>query len=461
MREKLYNYLRGRAGAVLSAPLVRDVLGIHGASPQVAERLIAAAVAGDVRFEHTAAGWQVKGRELHQVLFLVAVGARETSQLAFKVVQGLGVAAGGLVALDRPQSLPKVSWQGRVPSCIGRKGTFAELLRAVQGGCVVEFKGAAAFRWLNSLNVRAGFGDLECDALSLRGLARGLLGQKVTSAENLAAALGLPLRVEDGPLSLSGLLAEELIVLLEHCLEKGLRTLDEVVELAEPSVPPAHWSSLRFGPEFLRSLPQAPGVYLMLSKLGEVLYVGKARNVRRRVRSYFQASRAEEAKTSLLRQHVHDIRIVEVGSELEALLLEHRLIAEHDPPVNRQLGVRARPVRARTRANRILLLPSVVPGAVELFFASRSGAFAQMRAQPPLDGEEMLRLVNCLYFSPEPRTPEELEQQLAEILFSWLERNQDSVSWVEVDESRDAEDCLRLLRLHVDNFTPGIRQIFR
>ncbi|MBC7188529.1 MAG: nucleotide excision repair endonuclease [Calditrichaeota bacterium] len=460
MREKLYSYLRGRAGAVPSAHLVRDVLGIHGASSQVAERLIAAAVAGDTRFEHTAAGWQVKGRDLRQVLFLVAVGARETSQLAFKIVHDLSLAGGGLVARERPQSLPKVTWQGRVPSCIGRRGTLAELLRAVQGGCVVEFRGATALRSLNSLSVRAGFGDLECDAFSLQGLARGLFGQKLSSAERLAAALGLPLRLDD-PLSLSALLAEELIVLLERCLEKGLRTLDEVVELAEPPVPPGHWSSLRFGPEFLQSLPPAPGVYLMLSQLGEVLYVGKARNVRRRVRSYFQASRAEEAKTSLLRQHVHDIRIVEVGSELEALLLEHRLIAEHDPPVNRQLEVHARPVRAQTRANRILLLPSAVPGAVELFFASRRGAFAQMRAQPPLDGEEVLGLLNRLYFSPEPRTPGELEQQLAEILFSWLDRNRDSVSWVEVDESRHAQDCLRLLKLHVDNFTPGTRQIFR
>ncbi|MCR4438842.1 MAG: nucleotide excision repair endonuclease [bacterium] len=461
MREKLYSYLRGRAGAVPSAQLVRDVLGIEGASPQIAERLIAAAVAGDTRFEHTAAGWQVKGRDLHQVLFLAAVGSRETSQLAFTVLHGLSVAGGGVIAFAGAQRLPKVSWQGSIPACGGGKGSLADLLRAVQAGCVVEFKGTTAFRWLNSLSVRAGFGELECDVFSLQGLARGVLEQKVTSGEKLAAVLGLPLRLENGPLSVSRLLAEELTVLLEHCLEKGISTLDELVELAEPPVPPAHWSSLRFGPEFLRSLPQTPGVYLMLSKLGEVLYVGKARNVRQRVRSYFQASRAEEAKTALLRHHLHDIPIVEVGSELEALLLEHRLIAEHDPPVNRQSEVHARPVRARARANRILLLPSVVPGAVELFFATHGGAFAQLRAQSPLADEEARALLHRLYFSPGQRAPGELEQQLAEILFSWLERNQDSVSWVEVDESRDAEDCLRLLRLHVDNFMPGTRQIFR
>jgi len=199
----------------------------------------------------------------------------------------------------------------------------------------------------------------------------------------------------------------------------------------------------------------------MLSPLGEVLYVGKARNLRQRLRSYFQASRAEDAKTALLHRHLHDIQIKEVGSELEALLLEHRLIAEHDPPVNRQAEVHPRQVRARTRGNRILVLPSAEAGAVELFFASSRGAVAQVRARSPFEEEQVRSILSRMYFSPQPHTPSEEEQQLAEILFSWMESNQDRVSWVDVDAAKDMEDCLRLIRLHVQGFEPDRRQIFR
>lgn len=461
MKERLYTYLRDRPSAVPAEHLVRDVLGIRGASAQLAEKLIATAVAGDDRFERTEAGWQAKGRQLGQTIFLAAHVGRKARQLALVVATGLRVAGSGLLDLSPSLAFPAVQWKGDSPVCIGGKGRLVELLEALQGGCVVQFRGASALRMLQSLSIRAGKGELECDALPLQGLARGVLGLQVTSPEELAAALQLPLRLHEGPIGRAELLGELLVLLLERCVEKGLATVDEVVEVAEPPVPPVAWANLRFGPEFLRSLPQTPGVYLMLSRLGEVLYVGKARNLRQRLRSYFQPSRAEEQKTVLLLRHLHDFRIQQVGSELEALLLEHQLIAEHDPPVNRQVAVHPRQVQARTRANRILVMPSAEAGAVELFFASRTGSLAQMRAGLTLDEKQARALLSRLYFSAQPEAPSETEQQRAEILFSWMEANQDHVSWIDVDAAKDLEDCLRLIRLHVLGFEPGRRQIYR
>ncbi len=459
MKERLYTYLRDRPNAVPAEHLVRDVLGIRGASAQLAEKLIAAAVAGDSRFERTEAGWQAKGRDLSRTLFLAVHVEREARQLALAIAAGLHVAGRGLLDLSPSAALPAVKWQGDAPACIGRE--LAELLDALQGGCVVQFRGASALRVLQNLSIRAGKGELECDALSLQGLARGVLGLKVASPEELAAALRLSLRLQDGPIGRAELLGELLVVLLERCRERGLATLDEVIGVAEPPVPPVGWAHLHFGPEFLRSLPQTPGVYLMLSRLGEVLYVGKARNLRQRLRSYFQPSRAEELKTTLLLRHLYDIRIQEVGSELEALLLEHQLIAEHNPVVNRQVAVHPRQVKAKTRANRILVMPSAEAGTVELFFASRTGALAQMRAGSLLDEEQARALVRRLYFSAPPEASSETEQQRAEILFSWMEANQDHVSWIDVDAVKDPEDCLRLIKLHVQGFEPGKRQIYR
>lgn len=91
--------------------------------------------------------------------------------------------------------------------------------------------------------------------------------------------------------------------------------------------------------EILDGLPTKPGVYLMKDQLGKVIYVGKAINLRSRVRSYFQKSseQTQPRRTRELVRHIRDIEIITVGSELEALLLEMRLIKEHRPFYNVRL----------------------------------------------------------------------------------------------------------------------------
>ena len=84
-------------------------------------------------------------------------------------------------------------------------------------------------------------------------------------------------------------------------------------------------------------LPQEPGVYLFLNKDGKVLYVGKAKNLKKRVGSYFVHKSLLGEKTKLLVARIHAIRYVLVGSEVESLLLEARLIKKHLPLFNSRL----------------------------------------------------------------------------------------------------------------------------
>lgn len=84
---------------------------------------------------------------------------------------------------------------------------------------------------------------------------------------------------------------------------------------------------------FLETLPGFPGVYQMLSEKGQVLYVGKARNLKKRVSSYF-SSKQQDIKTQALLKHVHNIDITVTRSENEALLLECNLIKKHKPHYN-------------------------------------------------------------------------------------------------------------------------------
>ena len=83
----------------------------------------------------------------------------------------------------------------------------------------------------------------------------------------------------------------------------------------------------------LASLTTRPGVYRMVGEDGELLYVGKARNLKARVTSYFRAS-GLAAKTLALTSKVRDVQVTVTGSETEALLLEQSLIKEHRPRFN-------------------------------------------------------------------------------------------------------------------------------
>jgi excinuclease ABC subunit C len=81
-------------------------------------------------------------------------------------------------------------------------------------------------------------------------------------------------------------------------------------------------------------LPESPGVYLFKDAGGTVLYVGKARNLRSRVRSYFLESRWMDAKTGSLAREIAELETIVVGNEREALALEHNLIKQYRPKFN-------------------------------------------------------------------------------------------------------------------------------
>ncbi len=89
------------------------------------------------------------------------------------------------------------------------------------------------------------------------------------------------------------------------------------------------------GPQDFKSqdIPTNPGVYLYKDEAGEILYVGKAKSLRPRVKSYF-ANTDQPAKTRQLVLHIRNIDWIVVNNEVEALLLENKLVKQHTPKYN-------------------------------------------------------------------------------------------------------------------------------
>jgi excinuclease ABC subunit C len=86
--------------------------------------------------------------------------------------------------------------------------------------------------------------------------------------------------------------------------------------------------------EKLATLPTSPGVYRFSNAAGTVIYVGKARNLRNRVRSYFNSQGRQPGKTAVLVSHIADLNVIITSSEVEALILENNLIKELKPRYN-------------------------------------------------------------------------------------------------------------------------------
>ena len=86
--------------------------------------------------------------------------------------------------------------------------------------------------------------------------------------------------------------------------------------------------------EKIKNLPSNPGVYIYKNKNGKVIYVGKASNIRNRVRSYFQSNKHFDAKTTALVRNIHDLEYIITDTEAEALILEDTLIKRHKPRYN-------------------------------------------------------------------------------------------------------------------------------
>ena len=91
---------------------------------------------------------------------------------------------------------------------------------------------------------------------------------------------------------------------------------------------------MSFDPKsFLKQLTQRPGIYQMFGEKGDVLYVGKAKNLRKRVASYFRSS-GLSPKTQSLVGRIASIDVTVTQTEIEALLLEQNLIKQNHPPYN-------------------------------------------------------------------------------------------------------------------------------
>ena len=178
-----------------------------------------------------------------------------------------------------------------------------------------------------------GLGWSEPTVLDTLGLARRAWSRAEVPDHKLgtlAALVGSPIRPVHRALGDARATVDVLHAALEVLAPLGVTHLEDLATAADP-VPARRRAKSRLAD----GLPSSPGVYQFLSAAGQVLYVGSAVDLRRRVRSYFTAAEKRSRIANMLDTTVQ-VRAIPTPTEIEARVRELRLIDELDPPVNRR-----------------------------------------------------------------------------------------------------------------------------
>ncbi len=219
---------------------------------------------------------------------------------------------------------------------------------AHRAGEIVEFLGDALIvghnvtfdiGFVNAELRRAGKLPLVNDRVDTMALAMRYLPElKRASLDKVASALGLSprkLHRAEGDAELS---ARAALALFRIAAERGEGSVDALKATSRlPEGRPRDGigrGRALLDTEFLKSIPQRPGVYLMLDANQRVIYVGKAKNLRDRVGSYYSQPLGYTRKMDGLLESIASIEVRVVGSELEALMLEAQLIKRYQPRYN-------------------------------------------------------------------------------------------------------------------------------
>jgi len=232
-------------------------------------------------------------------------------------------------------------------------------------------------------------------------------------------------------------LAEEVLAIRNASPALARRLVDQALVIEDRR---EAW--IHLGERIVASAPQTAGVYVLRDAAGRALYVGKAVNLRRRLRTHFAARRWKAIKAEFSR--IEAVAWTEVGSELEALLLEARWIRELAPTVNVQRGEPSVTPRIPARLIRdvIVVVPSVDLESVEFIAARATGRSLIHRTRR--DARQLAVDIRRLWLFFDAEIADDSSAMdplaLAPIVFSWLAGRGANATRIEIGDLVSASD---------------------
>jgi DNA polymerase-3 subunit epsilon len=400
--DRLVELVQTRRGPVPAEDAARELYALRHVPAGLARELLADVVDGDARLAWHGAlvgPAELPGRSLlleaasYVVVDLETTGLRPGScgicEIGAVRVDELELAETFETLVDPRRPLP-----APITALTGIDG------RALRGAPLVDlavrrFLAFAGDAVLVAHNARfdVGFLDVEVERLTGRRLAapvvdtvwlaRRLLEGRTSRVglASLAHFFGTAARPCHRALPDAQATAEILLALIGLAQERGARTVADLVELAAPRA-----RRLAAKRSLVAGAPTQPGVYLFRDRNDQVLYVGRARDLRARLRSYFRTERQRPSVEAALAA-LERVEWRVLGSELEAALVELRLLRELRPPANARSTRPDRHVYLRRRGDRWVVSERGGPGVSQLLGPLPSRRQAALAARA-LDGHD-------------------------------------------------------------------------
>jgi hypothetical protein len=435
MRDRVAAYLE-RAGSPLPAEkILRDVLNIHSPNALSADRVLRGILGGDSRFHRHEGLWSVARAE--------GPPLADTAALALQWTDGRPRWYRGAVFI--PAEDVSIEWFCTDTPPSDQLTRLGDARARADGRLLLAWSARELRAW-NRLLRSARLPAWDGESLFLGGFAARVLprGPRLRQPEDLAAAAALPSPDPDRQGSVACLLEAAFRTLLQEVPAGRRESAAELNRWIAATEPKMDFSRFAFGRDYLRTLPDVPGTYVMRNRAGEVIYVGKAGNLRRRVQSYFSPRALEDARVARIHHQLYSLEVLTCATEADALILEMRMIRDFSPAINLQSEVHERPGRYGTGGNLVLLVPV---GEKAVLYYLKEGAFAArqtVRLGTP-SSKAVLAKIRNTYFRTRRRRTIPVEAWETELVARWLSARRKQLNLIDVDEAGALDGVIRRL----------------
>ncbi len=435
MREKIAGYLENAGRPLPAERILRDLLNILSPNSFAADKVLRSILRGDPRFHEKMGLWSLNAK--------ASARMPERAALYLQVSDSQPGRFRGAIHFSENDSCQEFALPA-TPSSRNDLPLRQSRLRA-EGRLLLIWNHRELHTWNRILRF-SGLPEWAGDTLVVSKLAARTLGHPphCSHVEDLASRLDLAPPDKENMPAMARFLAASFKGLVERVPADRRNTPGDIERwIAEGNIE-VDFSRFAFGREQLALIPESPGVYLMRDRAGEVIYVGKSHNLRRRLRSYFTPRALRDAKVARIHSQLYSLEHVTCATEVEALLLEMRMIRDLRPPINLQSEIHERPGRYGRGRNLLLLVPA--GGKAEVYLLKDGAFVGRNSVRLGRSAPQSLRArIKALYFGIQSRKPATAEEWETEIVATWLATHRRRLNLLDVDESGSYEEVLRRL----------------
>jgi predicted GIY-YIG superfamily endonuclease len=430
MLDRILSYLEKAGKPVPAAQILQDVLNVRSPNEIAADRVLKGVVGKDRRFRNIRGLWFM--RRIRAGSSRAIFGNAAVLFLQAGSQPGYLRGALHLAASDAAWEFESGEASARTSFRVLRDARSQLNNRLLLAWSPMEL------RLWNSMLRSLRLEEWQDEFFCLRRLAGRILERSTHGMhpEDLASELQLPPPDPNMPARMARFLSSCLPLLLARVPEEHRRNPESLEAWIEAANPKVDFSRFAFGPEFLNDIPDSPGVYIMRNRAEDIVYIGKARNLRRRVRSYFTSRALKDAKITRIHEQLHSLEVVVTRSEVEALLTEMRLIRDFRPPINLQVEIHEQSGTYGKEQNLLLLIPHESEEKVEVYFL-RAGCFVAQRSvllgRAP--SKKTLQKIRSVYFTRRHIRIQDREPWEVELVFRWLAANRKRLNFLDVDDA--------------------------